>query len=174
MACTVPRASTSQLHQQQQQQYGKKRRKCFRYGNYHRYYGYRVGESLEDHRIPHFKEEWFQGKRQGGRNGKTGGGKERGGQNDVSVHSAWVQCAPHVSFQFSRVYFFLFVRRVALKNSRRASRVLLHQMAWRGKDGIRGAYTRVEQMQIQCSTKFIVQPNSTNDVEGGRKRTVLM
>ena len=38
-------------------------RKCFRYGNYHRYYGYRVGESLEDHRIPHFRREWFEGKR---------------------------------------------------------------------------------------------------------------
>ena len=39
------------------------KRKCFRYGNYHRYYGYRVGESLEDHRIPHFRREWFEGKR---------------------------------------------------------------------------------------------------------------
>ena len=57
-------ASTSQA-QQRPQQYGKKRRKCFRYGNYHRYYGYRVGETLEDHRIPHFRREWFEGKRQG-------------------------------------------------------------------------------------------------------------
>ena len=38
-------------------------RQCFRYGNYHRYYGYRVGESLEDHRIAHLKREWFHGKR---------------------------------------------------------------------------------------------------------------
>ena len=46
-------------------QYGRKRRKCFRYGNYHAYYGYRVGETLEDHRIAHFKAEWFAGKRAG-------------------------------------------------------------------------------------------------------------
>ena len=38
-------------------------RKCFRYGNYHRYYGYRVGESLEDHRVAHFRREWFEGRR---------------------------------------------------------------------------------------------------------------
>ena len=38
-------------------------RQCFRYGNYHRYYGYRVGESLEDHRIAHLEREWFHGKR---------------------------------------------------------------------------------------------------------------
>ena len=36
-----------------------RQRPCFRYGNYHRYYGYRVGESLEDHRIAHLKREWF-------------------------------------------------------------------------------------------------------------------
>ena len=40
-----------------------RQRQCFRYGNYHRYYGYRVGESLEDHRIAHLKREWFHGKR---------------------------------------------------------------------------------------------------------------
>jgi 7SK snRNA methylphosphate capping enzyme len=67
----VGAASTSQPQQPPQQpqhtqlgnaQLGNtKRRKCFRYGNYHRYYGYRVGESLEDHRIPHFKKEWFEG-----------------------------------------------------------------------------------------------------------------
>ena len=63
-------ASTSQLPGSQQQQgqgqgrgRGKKRKRCFRYGNYHRYYGYRVGESLEDHRIPHLRGEWFAGKR---------------------------------------------------------------------------------------------------------------
>ena len=37
--------------------------RCFRYGNYHRYYGYRVGETLEDHRVAHFRDEWFAGKR---------------------------------------------------------------------------------------------------------------
>ena len=40
-----------------------RQRQCFRYGNYHRYYGYRVGESLEDHRIAHLKREWFHRKR---------------------------------------------------------------------------------------------------------------
>ena len=37
--------------------------RCFRYGNYHRYYGYRVGETLEDHRVAHFRDEWFVDKR---------------------------------------------------------------------------------------------------------------
>ena len=41
----------------------KQKRQCFRYGNYHRYYGYRVGETLEDHRVTHFKDEWFTNKR---------------------------------------------------------------------------------------------------------------
>ena len=41
----------------------KNRNACFRYGNYHRYYGYRVGETLEDHRVAHFQDEWFTGKR---------------------------------------------------------------------------------------------------------------
>ena len=41
----------------------KRETRCFRYGNYHRYYGYRVGETLEDHRVAHFRDEWFAGKR---------------------------------------------------------------------------------------------------------------
>jgi len=41
----------------------KRKMRCFRYGNYHRYYGYRVGETLEDHRVAHFRDEWFAGKR---------------------------------------------------------------------------------------------------------------
>jgi 7SK snRNA methylphosphate capping enzyme len=41
----------------------KRKTRCFRYGNYHRYYGYRVGETLEDHRVAHFRDEWFAGKR---------------------------------------------------------------------------------------------------------------
>jgi len=42
---------------------GRKRHVCFRYGNYHRYYGYRVGASLEDHRVSHLDAKWFEGKR---------------------------------------------------------------------------------------------------------------
>ncbi len=42
---------------------GRKRHVCFRYGNYHRYYGYRVGASLEDHRVSHLDARWFEGKR---------------------------------------------------------------------------------------------------------------
>ena len=37
--------------------------KTYRYGNYDRYYGYRVGASMEDHRLAAMREEWFRGKR---------------------------------------------------------------------------------------------------------------
>lgn len=34
------------------------------YGNYHRYYGYRLGKAFEeDPRLVVMKEEWFKGKR---------------------------------------------------------------------------------------------------------------
>ena len=35
----------------------------FRYGNYSGYYGYRVGPTLEDHRLLAFLPEWFAGRR---------------------------------------------------------------------------------------------------------------
>ena len=39
------------------------REKSYRYGNYDRYYGYRVGETMEDHRLEALRDEWFRGKR---------------------------------------------------------------------------------------------------------------
>jgi len=38
---------------------GKQNRPSFRYGNYRNYYGYRVGASLEDHRLLVLPQEWF-------------------------------------------------------------------------------------------------------------------
>ncbi|KAJ0090452.1 hypothetical protein Patl1_13300 [Pistacia atlantica] len=41
----------------------RKRKEVFPFGNYKNYYGYRIGEGLdEDPRLKVFKEEWFQGK----------------------------------------------------------------------------------------------------------------
>lgn len=37
----------------------KKTDKTYRYGNYDRYYGYRVGEAMEDHRLSALRDEWF-------------------------------------------------------------------------------------------------------------------
>lgn len=36
--------------------------KCYRYGNYDRYYGYRVGTSMEDERLAALRDEWFRGR----------------------------------------------------------------------------------------------------------------
>ena len=36
-----------------------KTQKSYRYGNYDRYYGYRVGEAMEDHRLSALRDEWF-------------------------------------------------------------------------------------------------------------------
>lgn len=41
----------------------KKTDKTYRYGNYDRYYGYRVGEAMEDHRLSALRDEWFRGRR---------------------------------------------------------------------------------------------------------------
>eukprot|EP00897_Mesotaenium_endlicherianum_P010362 jgi/Mesen1/9354/ME000061S08789 len=42
---------------------GKKQKANFIYGNYNRYYGYRVGAALDsDPRLKHFQREWFEGK----------------------------------------------------------------------------------------------------------------
>ncbi|CAM6097609.1 unnamed protein product [Calypogeia fissa] len=54
-----------QQTQQQLQDGGKKKMKdyVFQYGNYHRYYGYRLGKMVdEDPRLKYFKKEWFEGK----------------------------------------------------------------------------------------------------------------
>ncbi len=40
-----------------------KTQKSYRYGNYDRYYGYRVGEAMEDHRLSALRDEWFRGRR---------------------------------------------------------------------------------------------------------------
>ena len=37
-------------------------KKCFEYGNYNRYYGYRNVDSAEDHRLKYLNPEWFRGK----------------------------------------------------------------------------------------------------------------
>lgn len=39
------------------------RRRCFRYGNYSGYYGYRVGKTQEDHRLLALQAAWFAGRR---------------------------------------------------------------------------------------------------------------
>jgi 7SK snRNA methylphosphate capping enzyme len=41
----------------------KRPRAVYRYGNYSGYYGYRVGPTLEDHRLLAFLPEWFAGRR---------------------------------------------------------------------------------------------------------------
>lgn len=41
----------------------KDRRPCYRYGNYPRYYSYRVGPSMEDHRLAALRRGIFEGKR---------------------------------------------------------------------------------------------------------------
>ena len=37
-------------------------KRCFEYGNYNRYYGYRNVDSAEDHRLKFLNPEWFRGK----------------------------------------------------------------------------------------------------------------
>lgn len=41
----------------------RKQRRCYRYGNYRGYYGYRVGAEMEDHRLLSLRREWFEGRR---------------------------------------------------------------------------------------------------------------
>ncbi|KAK3235534.1 hypothetical protein CYMTET_54270 [Cymbomonas tetramitiformis] len=42
----------------------RKQRRCFRYGNYSSYYGYRIGSALEDDpRLSVFERHWFEGRR---------------------------------------------------------------------------------------------------------------
>eukprot|EP01018_Ginkgo_biloba_P001473 Gb_07471 [translate_table: standard] len=49
--------ASSQIRRQKQQKH------FFIYGNYHRYYGYRIGQALdEDPRLKVLKKEWFEGK----------------------------------------------------------------------------------------------------------------
>ncbi|KAM1361128.1 hypothetical protein EV2_027079 [Malus domestica] len=57
----------SQLTEEREQQHGqisdKKRKEIFPYGNYKSYYGYRIGQEMEeDARLKVFKKEWFEGK----------------------------------------------------------------------------------------------------------------
>ncbi|CAN6564380.1 unnamed protein product [Malus baccata var. baccata] len=53
--------------EEREQQHGrisnKKRKEIFPYGNYKSYYGYRIGQEMEeDARLKVFKKEWFEGK----------------------------------------------------------------------------------------------------------------
>ncbi|KAM1501096.1 hypothetical protein ACFXTO_026626 [Malus domestica] len=53
--------------EEREQQHGqisnKKRKEIFPYGNYKSYYGYRIGQEMEeDARLMVFKKEWFEGK----------------------------------------------------------------------------------------------------------------
>lgn len=51
------------MESQKQQQKSKKRKQVFPYGNYKSYYGYRIGQDVdEDPRLKVFRKEWFEGK----------------------------------------------------------------------------------------------------------------
>ncbi|KAI4347091.1 hypothetical protein L6164_007940 [Bauhinia variegata] len=54
---------TEAKNQNQEKQHKKKRKEIFPYGNYKNYYGYRVGQDLdEDPRLKVFRKEWFEDK----------------------------------------------------------------------------------------------------------------
>ena len=56
-------STTSDARDEKRRHRGRKRPpplgKCYRYGNYDRYYGYRVGTTMEDARLAALRDEWF-------------------------------------------------------------------------------------------------------------------
>ncbi|KAL2342543.1 hypothetical protein Fmac_003828 [Flemingia macrophylla] len=61
--CVEREGMESQKQKQKQKQQSKKQKQVFPYGNYKSYYGYRIGQGVdEDPRLKVFRKEWFQGR----------------------------------------------------------------------------------------------------------------